>query len=498
MKKIIIIVILILTGTTSFAQNFLDSVQNSEQPSYCHSSFSEESNNSGRSSGAQTGVIKINVKAGDKEIKQAADKSDNDNWDTSRILRILHDILKILREMINHHGKYEPGSPSNVDSNSSGSENTSSTATTVGSSSDSSSQSDNSSSADNGSNAGDSESKSEGTASNKSNLERTNWGFKGFPSTGQVYTAQSEDDIQALIDKAIGEGGGTVQIAAGDFSVGSLKLGNKIRLIGAGREKTKLHGVIRAERLEDVVIKNLTLDCKGPLQGIELSYGSCNVLVENVEVYGADRSNIGAWNPDNVLADTPSRYITIRNCYSHNASQYHGITLRGAYSVKVVNCKCENNNGQDFDFSTSKFIEMANCTANGAGYDLMKIPRSDYVYVHDCVFSGCTNESSFKIARHNWKDATHLHLENNTFKNGKTGIRDWSLGGTPTLAELVLKNNKFINIQNTPLIHIQSSARTLIFGSTDFAQGIGVNYETYPADAKPEDYGAGYKSWPNP
>jgi parallel beta-helix repeat protein len=83
-----------------------------------------------------------------------------------------------------------------------------------------------------------------------------------------VRDVASVGDLQHAID-ALGDGGGTLRLPAGRFSISDLRVGGGVRLIGAGADKTVLVAPAGAYDValdvtgHDVLISDLTIDASG-------------------------------------------------------------------------------------------------------------------------------------------------------------------------------------------------------------------------------------------
>ena len=209
------------------------------------------------------------------------------------------------------------------------------------------------------------------------------------------------DDIQAAIDAVNREGGGTVQLIAGDYLLTrDIELKSKVKLNGAGRDVSILnfqnlpYGIFvngGGNYIRNFSIENLTVSKSNANGGIYLtwaeSFGITNVRTTLCQQDGIFLSKCLIFNiigclsdnntSDGISSDGDVTNGNFLNCYINTNSAIgmnisganlvltncevfqntgHGIYLNTLYS-KVIGCYCYNNTGTDLtlNISTSKF-----------------------------------------------------------------------------------------------------------------------------------------------
>jgi hypothetical protein len=359
-------------------------------------------------------------------------------------------------------------------------------------------------------------------ANNASSSEReakTNWGFKPFSVPNNTIRLSPQDSLVDAINSLKNQGGGKLILEEGVYRAQNIKLPRNIEIVGAGIGKTVLkatggyqfmeaRGADASDRDEsdaskNIIIKNLSVDCREikDYGCLTFNYGVRNVLVDNVEVYGAARNNISIynehWNFDNAQ-------ITIQNVISHHTRKYHGISVRFAKGVKVSNniiYKCQ---GLGIDVSRGVYAEVNNNSIIDTGYG-MKFPGSDYIYIHDNFVDEVNIEGGIKFNPIS-KDYNneHVHLENNIVKHSRGGIVDWGDDApAPHFAEFVSRNNIVVDDYNDMnIIRVANGVALYNYGDkvknrnansfgNEFKFIIERNKELDPYETD----GVGYKSW---
>ncbi len=322
------------------------------------------------------------------------------------------------------------------------------------------------------------------------------WGFIPFNIPAPVVNVPAGGSLIAAANSLLSTGG-TIQLSAGNYSVTQLNLPNNVVLQGAGVGQTTISsaggGYVIGVRSTNVIIRNLTVDAtdNGDANGIEIVYGGSNVLVENIEIFGAYRSNLAVWNPGSIDApDNFSEHITFNNVYSHDTVLYHCIAFRIVFGGQILNSETANCGGYGVDVSNSHHIEMAgNYIHDSMG---TKFPAVDYMYIHNNNIRNNTLDDGpgLKIQREGGP-AGHLHIESNDIVDNKASVRDWtSFGGSPNFAELVFKNNNITSTIDNGQVNINSSTLLHGYGSN------GTLPPTHSATDDPADNGVGVTTWP--
>lgn len=348
---------------------------------------------------------------------------------------------------------------------------------------------------------------------------KTNWGFQGFTVPPYSVTVQPGGDIQAAINSLTN--GGTVYLEAGDYYGHSIELRANIVIQGAGRDVTTLHfdgtstsgHLIRGytTAVYNIILRDFTADCEGvgnDYNGIEFYRGVSNVLVENLEVKNAGRSNIISYN--NSKSEV-ARNLTFRNIISRNTKQYHGIAIRYAEGVIVENCQAYNlgsqgvNGAYGFDMARSRWIEVANCYASGCEAGGAKFPGSNYYYVHDLVVED-NNLVGIMVERKLDSEGygrQYAQFENVTINHSKSGMVDWGdIYIAPTFQEIILKgvtltNNTYNNVRIRGAVACHEYdgniglAQSRVTGSGDTTVNNVPHTGTTPEQDK-----VGYTTWP--
>ena len=343
---------------------------------------------------------------------------------------------------------------------------------------------------------------------NPTDLTKTNWGFQPFSIPNESVTVQAGGNIQAAIDSL--PNGGTIKLEAGNFSGSYIRLKSNIVLQGAGIDKTiisftvgdalpliQAHGG-RGDK--NIIIRDFTADCTGTTNanGIEFVYGATNVLAENIEVFGAGKSNLISYNTS---WTEQGKNITFRNINSHDTVEQHGIAMRFVEGAIVENYESDNVNGYGIDFSRVKYGEIANASISGAGFGATKYPGSNYIYIHDSSF---TDNKFVGIKFNALKEdinagIMYFHIENTRVINSEGGIVDWGDSSAPqTFAEIVLIGNTIEgNEYNDVRVRGCNAAH-------EYGDNIGltipragtVNSISHPTGT-PKDNNVGWTSWPS-
>ena len=344
-----------------------------------------------------------------------------------------------------------------------------------------------------------------------SNNVATNWGFNEFSIPNNSVTLTPKDSLQRAIDNLKSQGGGTIKLSEGTFYVKNIRLASNIVIEGAGINKTILktygNGLMMESRdnMENIIVRNLTADCRnnGDYGCLEFNYGTHNVLIENIHVFGATRNNIIAWNEDWSSAGN----FTIRNVISHDTVLWHGIALRFIKGAVVSNNLVYKVGGDGIDMSRVHYGEVVNNNVYDTGYGV-KFPGSDYIYMHDNYIEEVWVEGGIKFnPMSNEYNNEHFHLENNVLVKTKGGIIDWGDSApSPHFAEFVSRNNSVINdYWNKNMVRVANGIALYDYGDNvknREGETITDEFEIVVRKSKDKDPydsdGVGYKSWEKP
>ena len=354
---------------------------------------------------------------------------------------------------------------------------------------------------------------------NTNKVQKQEWGFKPFDIPDNIINVTPSNNIQYEIDKLKRLGGGIIKFGEGTYYVRNLKIPHDIVLEGAGIDKTILKvyngGNLMEARGEDasdrdvnsgsrnIIVRNLTADCRNNNDNgcLEFNYGTYNVLVENIHVFGASRSNIGAWNEKWSKAG----YFTIRNVISHDTEQWHGIALRFIKGAIVKDNIIYKVNGDGIDLSRVDHGEMVNNYIYDTGYG-SKFPGCNYMYIHDNYIEGVWIEGGIKFNPMNSTyNNEYFHLENNVLVHTKGGIIDWGdTAPSPHFAEFVSKNNIVKDDDwDKNLVRVANGTALYDYGDNvkdRYGEDPSDNFDIYKVRTKDQDPydvdGVGYKSWP--
>ncbi len=327
--------------------------------------------------------------------------------------------------------------------------------------------------------------------------EYDSWGFIPFnippntinvPPGGNLVTAAN----------SLSASGGTIQLGAGNYTVTHMNIPDNVVVQGAGRDQTTITtaggGYVIGIRSTNVIIRDLTINAtgNGDANGLEIVFGGTNVLIENIEIFGASKSNILVWNPGSILAPTDmSAHITFDNIYSHNTVLHHCLAFRIVFGGQILNSETANCGGYGIDVSNSHHIEIAgNYIHDSMG---TKFPAVDYMYIHNnnIINNTIDDGPGIKMQREGGPPG-HLHIENNNIVDNKASVRDWtSFGGDPHFAELVFKNNNITSIIDGGQVNIGTHILLEVYGPN------GTLTPNHGANDNPADNGVGVTTWPD-
>jgi parallel beta-helix repeat protein len=239
-------------------------------------------------------------------------------------------------------------------------------------------------------------------------------------------------NIQAAVDQVAAAGGGTVNLAAGAYSLAdTLLIKSNVRLSGRGRHATVITGgdfpVIKqaGEGLHDVVIEKLkvtgklTEKCYGILIEAYQTWHE-NITLRDVEVTGTGMG----------VHIKRSRIVLIENSRIHangaagKEGYYHNLYLRSCDNARVLDCNLDRStsgNGLNVSYCTDIVVERT--TARDNHFRGMRAAETDGFAVVDCTITG--NGGTGLIANQEKGNVTkRLDWRGNTAsKNRDGGIR---------------------------------------------------------------------------
>jgi hypothetical protein len=323
------------------------------------------------------------------------------------------------------------------------------------------------------------------------------WGFKGFEVPPHEVELHSGGNLQDAMNTLRAQGGGTLKLQPGTYFTNQLWIPSNVVISGAGVGKTviKSNGpleVLRPDRESaNIIFRNFTVDASGNTgNGIDIAYGVDNVLVEDVEVFGAGKSNIIVWNRDN--AET-SNNITIRSVKVHGAKLYHGVAGRIVKNMSVSNIEAWDNGGYGIDVSTSDFVEVDRSYVHDNKYGT-KFPLTNHLYMHDNRIED-NGEVGIKMKRLS-ADPLYHHYENNVVKNCVGGAVEWPVDpAEATFAEFVARGNVLSgNLFNYFRIR---GGKAYSFGDPNATGPANDKIELVvrPLSEDPASLGVGYTTW---
>lgn len=339
----------------------------------------------------------------------------------------------------------------------------------------------------------------------------TSWGFESFTVPVDEQNITSGGDIQAAMDLL--PDGGTINLAAGTYSINTLSFNTNIVLQGVSKETVTItfdatgsaNSPLMEARgnitpLSNLIVRNMTINCtgNGNANGIEFIYGVENILVENIGIYNAGKSNVIIYNSD---WEGQSRKVTFKDIESYNAG-IHNLSMRFTTSALVQDCESYGASSEyGLDLSRVYYAEVVGMNNHDNNYG-SKYPGSNYLYIHDSAFTDNTTVA-MNIMRNEESDPLiYAHIENTTITNCAGAIVDWGdTLTTPNHAEFVVTRNTFSS--NTyDYIRINGVSAN---GGHEFGDNIGllvarsgtVAAVTH-ATGVPSDYGVGYTTWGNP
>lgn len=335
---------------------------------------------------------------------------------------------------------------------------------------------------------------------------KTNWGFQPFTVPADSITVNVGDDLQAAINSL--PNGGTVTLSAGTHYVNDVRFKSNIVLKGMGIDNTLLkfdtsgsanRALLHAVTVDNLIIKDMKVDCtgNGTANGIEINVGCNNVLVENIEVFNAGKTNLIIYNYNR---SGEGKNITYRNIKSYNPG-IHGMSMRYVTGAIIENSEAYGSSIEyGIDLSNVIYGEIANCNSHNNAYGT-KFPASTYMYIHDTVIQDNAKVGIQFNRIDNANPSAYFHIENVSIINSAGSAVDW--GDTlirPTFQEFVTIGNTF---QSNTYNYFRLGGVT---EGHEYGDNIGllnnrlttdvVNITTHETSTPAQD-NVGYTSWPN-
>ncbi|MCD6498244.1 MAG: right-handed parallel beta-helix repeat-containing protein, partial [Deltaproteobacteria bacterium] len=338
----------------------------------------------------------------------------------------------------------------------------------------------------------------------------TDWGFVPFDIPADSVTVPPGGDIQAAIDSL--SAGGTVVLKAGAYEGSHIQLKSNLVIQGAGVGVTTIafnggadQPLMQMREGQNVILRGFTADCRGTAtaNGIEFIHGPDNILIEDVEVFGADKSNLLVYNTS---WNEATNRITIKNVSSYDGVLYHGIGLRFVESALVCQCESHHMGGYGLDFSRVKYAEIVGCFLHDNGSGGSKFPGSNFIYIHDSTIADNSGVGiKFNLLGTEGTGLMHFDIENTEVTNSGAGMVDWGDDfAPPTFEEMVLiGNNIHDNVSNgQPFDHVRLRGCN---AAHEYGDNIGLTIAragTINAIAHqtgtPQEDGVGWVAWPGP
>lgn len=328
--------------------------------------------------------------------------------------------------------------------------------------------------------------------------EFSDWGFKGFKVPSHIIVLDSGGSIEDAVKSLRAQGGGTLRLKEGTYFANRVWVPSNVAIEGAGVGKTviKSNGANEVLRPDiesaNIIFRNFTVDASGNTgNGIDIAHGVDNVLIEDLEIFGAKKSNIIVWNRDN--EKHVSENVTVRRVKTHDATLYHGLAMRIVNQAAIVDVESWGNGGYGIDVSTSDFIEIGGSYVHENRYGT-KFPQTNHLYMHDTRIED-NGEVGIKMKRMGAGEL-YYHFENNVIKNSGLGALEWP--GVPpilTFAEFSARGNVFSGNQ---FDHFKlRSGNVHLFGDSIGPEPIDerITLVNHPADVTPASVGVGYTTW---
>lgn len=256
-------------------------------------------------------------------------------------------------------------------------------------------------------------------------------------------TVSPGEDIQDAIDYVATNGGGTVTLESGTWTVSSpLKIRSNVTLQGSGtwaskiKVTTNIHIIDGYEEgMSNVTIQNLELEGTNASDGGGIMITSLGENHNNVKVLNVNCHNTG-WGVHIKGADN----VTIEDClfeYNGTAGKEgyaHNMYLRRCSTVVVQDSRFMNSiSANGINISYSDDINIYNCEMTGNYFRGVRAANTTGFLVHDCVVMN--NGDVGIYANSEGVVTTGLDWENNCVSGNDYGMR--ALSG----ATGVVKNN---------------------------------------------------------
>ena len=282
-------------------------------------------------------------------------------------------------------------------------------------------------------------------------VENPGWGFIDFESEKEYIVDElSGSAIQAAIEEAHSNGGGTVWIEAGIIEITEdINLRSNVKLKGRLNEDSILAVTIRATKalyqalivarndvVQNTTVENLIIDGGGfDHHGISYIYGTDNFLVSNCKIFNIGYEKVPC-HPEAGRSGNP----TAINMWSEGDDFTDHFTIRGNHISSVALHGININNGRNFILQDN-YVEKA-----FMGWDASNGSKTGEILgneVVDCIFGAKTHSGVDLIIHHN----NHHHLDDTAFYyDGEW----WDISsGTafvlqgPGISGVVVKNNIF-------------------------------------------------------
>jgi hypothetical protein len=336
------------------------------------------------------------------------------------------------------------------------------------------------------------------SASVTSASEFGEWGFKGFEVPSRKIVLDSGGSIEDAVKSLRAQGGGTLRLKEGTYFANRIWVPSNVAIEGAGVGKTviKSNGADEVLRPDiesvNIIFRSFTVDASANTgNGIDIAHGGDNILIEDIEVFGAKKGNIIVWSRDN--EKHVSENVTVRRVKTHDARLYHGLAMRIVNQAAIIDVETWGNGGYGIDVSTSDFIEIGGSYVHENRYGT-KFPQTNHLYMHDTRIED-NGDVGIKMKRMG-AGKLYYHFENNVIKNSGLGAIEWMRGSAhPTFAEFVVRGNRFSgNVFNYFKIR---SGNVYSFGDPI---GTGppndkMNLVRHPFDETPASLNVGYTTW---
>jgi hypothetical protein len=326
--------------------------------------------------------------------------------------------------------------------------------------------------------------------------EFSDWGFKGFKVPSHIIVLDSGGSIEDAVKSLRAQGGGTLRLKEGTYFANRVWVPSNVAIEGAGVGKTviKSNGANEVLRPDiesaNIIFRNFTLDASGNTgNGIDIAHGVDNVLIEDIEMFGAGKSNVIVWNRDN--ENHVSKSITIRRIKTHHAVLHHGVAMRMVEGAEIVDVEAWGNGGYGIDVSTSDFIEVGNNYIHDNIYGT-KTPGTNHYYMHD----NRIEDNPGVGIKPNPRSGVPLyhHYENNLIKNcGLGAIEQPPYPQIPTFAEFVARGNEYTG-NDFDYFKIRSG-KAYVFGDSVGPVNEKITVVSHPLEVTPASVGVGYTTW---